>query len=112
MESRFSVVAAGAWLFARFNIIQKITLIKSATQDPAGHFTINFSRRKSSPLTSIPGFSSLEGLRGIQQLTFDPNINHAVVDALLRPMITQPKPSQAVNRVNYTHGSQVHRRGF
>jgi hypothetical protein len=30
-------------------------------------------------------------LRGIQQLTFSTNLNHAVFDAFLRPIVTQPK---------------------
>ena len=86
-----SVAAAGARLLAESDTLQKLTLIMSANQNPAGHFTINSSRRKFATLNKVPGFSSLKRLRGVQQLTFDPNLNHAVVDAFLRPVITQPK---------------------
>lgn len=101
-----SVAAAGARLLAESDHLQKLTLIMSATQDPAGHFTINSSRRKFSTLTKIPGFASLKRLRGIQQLTFHPNRDHAVVDAFLRPVITQPKP-KAVKKVKRAYKRKV-----
>jgi hypothetical protein len=100
-----SVAAAGAKLLAKSAHIQQLTLIMSATQDPAGHFTINSSRRRFSSLTQVPGFSSLKRLRGVQQLTFNPNLNHAVLDAFLRPIVTMPwvdkkpkKPKKALMR--------------
>jgi hypothetical protein len=97
-----SVAAAGAKLLAKSAHIQQLTLIMSATQDPAGHFTINSSRRKFSSLTQVPGFSSLKRLRGVQQLTFNPNLNHAVLDAFLRPIVTMPwvekKPKKVLKR--------------
>jgi hypothetical protein len=102
-----SVAAAGARLLAESDHLQKLTLIMSATQDPAGHYTINSSRRKFTALTKIPGFSSLKRLRGIQQLTFDPNRDHAVVDAFLRPVITQPKPPKLVKKVKRAYKRKV-----
>jgi hypothetical protein len=97
-----SVAAAGARLLVKSAHIQQLTLIMSATQDPAGHFTINTSRRKFSSLTQVPGFSSLKRLRGVQQLTFNPNLNHAVLDAFLRPIVTMPwvdkKPKKTLKR--------------
>lgn len=93
-----SVAAAGARLLIESDTLQKLTLIMSVNQDPAGHFTINSSRRKFATLNKIPGFSSLKRLRGIQQLTFDPDLDHAVVDAFLRPVITQPKVFNNVKR--------------
>ena len=74
----------------------------SAVQDPDGHYIFNSSRRKFSSLTQIPGFSSLKRLRGIQQLTFDPNLNHAILDAFLRPIITQPKVTKKSKKVKKT----------
>lgn len=85
-----SVAAAGARLLTESDTLQKLTLIMSVSQDPAGHFTINSSRRRFATLNKIPGFSSLKRLRGVQQLAFDPGLEHAVVDAFLRPFITQP----------------------
>ncbi|KAI4834408.1 hypothetical protein E4T44_08829 [Aureobasidium sp. EXF-8845] len=100
-----SVAAAGAKLLAKSAHIQRLTLIMSATQDPAGHFTVNSSRRRFSSLTQVPGFSSLKRLRGVQQLTFHPNLNHAVLDAFLRPIVTMPwvnkelkKPKKTLKR--------------
>ncbi|KAH0402678.1 hypothetical protein KCU89_g2905, partial [Aureobasidium melanogenum] len=89
-----SAAAAGARLLAESDTLQKLTLTMSATQDPAGHFTVNSSRRRFSSLTQIPGFSSMKRLRGVQQLIFNPRLEHAVVDAFLRPIITTPKPSK------------------
>ncbi|KAI4757776.1 hypothetical protein E4T52_10155 [Aureobasidium sp. EXF-3400] len=102
-----SVAAAGARLLAESDHLQKLTMIMSATQDPAGHFTINASRRKFTTLSKIPGFSSLKRLRGIQQLTFDPNREHAVIDAFLRPAITQPKPPKLVKKVKRAYKRKV-----
>jgi hypothetical protein len=100
-----SAAAAGAKLLAKSAHIQQLTLMMSATQDPAGHFTINSSRRRFSSLTQVPGFSSLKRLRGVQQLTFNPNLNHAVLDAFLRPIVTMPwvdkkakKPKKTLKR--------------
>jgi hypothetical protein len=82
--------------------MQQLTLIMSATQDAAGHSTVNSSRRRFSPLTQVLGFSSLKRLRGVQQLTFNPNLNHAGLDAFLRPIVTMPwidkKPKKALKR--------------
>ncbi|KEQ74531.1 hypothetical protein M436DRAFT_44101 [Aureobasidium namibiae CBS 147.97] len=94
-----SVAAAGARLLTESDTLQKLTLIMSARKDPAGHFMINHSRRKFATLSKIPGFSSLKRLRGIQQLTFDPHRDHAVADAFLRPLITQPKVVKKVQTV-------------
>ncbi|KAG9666795.1 hypothetical protein KCU98_g9278, partial [Aureobasidium melanogenum] len=89
-----SAAAAGARLLAESDTLQKLTLTISATKDPAGHFTVNSSRRRFSSLTQIPGFSSMKRLRGVQQLVFNPRLEHDVVDAFLRPIITAPKPSK------------------
>jgi len=94
-----SVAAAGARLLTESDTLQKLTLIMSARKDPAGHFMINHSRRKFAALSKIPGFSSLKRLRGIKQLTFDPHRDHAVVDAFLRPFVTQPKVVKKVQTV-------------
>jgi hypothetical protein len=96
--TNLSFAAAGARLLAESEHLQKLTLIMSATQDPAGHFTINSGRRKFSTLTQVPGVSSLKRLRGLQQLTFDPNLAHAVLDAFLRPIVTQPKAVKKVKK--------------
>jgi hypothetical protein len=96
--TNLSVAAAGARLLAESEHLQRLTLIMSATQDPAGHFTINSGRRKFSALTQVPGVSSLKRLRGLQQLTFDPNQAHAVLDAFLRPLVTQPKAVKKVKK--------------
>jgi len=94
-----SVAAAGARLLTESDTLQKLTLIISARKDPAGHFMINHSRRKFAALSKIPGFSSLKRLRGIKQLTFDPHRDHTVVDAFLRPFVTQPKAVKKVQTV-------------
>lgn len=93
-----SAAAAGARLLTESDTLQKLTLTILATQDPAGHFTVNSSRRRFSSLTQVPGFTSLKRLRGIQQLAFNPRLEHGVVDAFLRPIITQPKSSRVVKK--------------
>ena len=72
--SGLAVVAAGAGLLAESDTSQKLTLIMSANQDPAGHLTNNSSRPKFATLNKVPGFSSLNRLRTVQQLTFDRNL--------------------------------------
>ena len=93
-----SAAAAGARLLTESDTLQKLTLTISATQDPAGHFTMNSSRRRFSSLTQIPGFTSMKRLRGVQQLTFNPKLKHEVVETFLRPIITQPKSSRVVKK--------------
>ncbi|KAH0338341.1 hypothetical protein KCU81_g7671, partial [Aureobasidium melanogenum] len=93
-----SAAAAGARLLAESDTLQRLTLTISATHDPAGHFTVNSSRRRFSTLTQIPGFSSMKRLRGVQELVFNPGLEHGVVDAFLRPIITTPKPSKLAKK--------------
>ncbi|KAG2163178.1 hypothetical protein VTO58DRAFT_110644 [Aureobasidium pullulans] len=90
-----STAAAGAKLLTQSDTLQKLTLIMSVSQDPAGHYTIDSSRRKFPSLAQIPGFTALKRLRGIKQLAFNPELEHNVVDAFLRPFITQPKVVKA-----------------
>ncbi|KAI4721394.1 hypothetical protein E4T48_02336 [Aureobasidium sp. EXF-10727] len=93
-----SAAAAAAKLLTESESLQKLTLTIAATQDAAGHFTVNSSRRKFSTLTQVPGFTAMKRLRGVQQLTFNPRLEHTVVDAFLRPIITQPKSTRVVRK--------------
>ncbi|KAK6003214.1 hypothetical protein QM012_001059 [Aureobasidium pullulans] len=93
-----SAAAAGARLLAESDTLQRLTLTISAAQDPAGHFTVNSSRRRFSSLTQIPGFTSMKRLRNVQQLTFNPRLEHDVIDAFLRPIVTMPKSGKVVKR--------------
>ncbi|THW91413.1 hypothetical protein D6D15_03869 [Aureobasidium pullulans] len=95
-----STAAAGAKLLTQSDTLQKLTLIMSVSQDPAGHYTIDSSRRKFPSLAQIPGFTALKRLRGIKQLAFNPELEHNVVDAFLRPFITQPKVVKAKKTKN------------
>ncbi|CAD0087872.1 unnamed protein product [Aureobasidium vineae] len=97
-----SAAAAGAKLLTESDTLQKLTLTITATQDAAGHFTINSSRRKFSTLTQVPGFAAMKRLRGVQELAFNPRLEHAVVDAFLRPIITQPKSTRVVRKTKKT----------
>ncbi|KAH0407342.1 hypothetical protein KCU90_g23081, partial [Aureobasidium melanogenum] len=103
-----SAAAAGTRLLAESDTLQKLTLTISATQDPAGHFTVNSSRRRFSSLSQIPGFSSMKRLRGVQQLIFNPRLEHDVVDAFLRPIITTPKPSKLAKTKKSTKRKRNH----
>ncbi|CAD0115279.1 unnamed protein product [Aureobasidium uvarum] len=97
-----SAAAAGAKLLTESETLQKLTLMITATQDAADHFKVNSSRRKFATLTQVPGFSAMKRLRGVQELTFNPRLEHAVVDALLRPIITQPKSTRVVRKIKKT----------
>ncbi|KAI5201348.1 hypothetical protein E4T39_05222 [Aureobasidium subglaciale] len=93
---KLSAAAAGARLLTESDTIQKLTLIVSGSQDPAGHYTLDGSRRHFKTLGQVPGFTALSRLRGVQQLTFNPTLEHTVIDAFLRPLVTQPKPIKKI----------------
>ncbi|KAI5273058.1 hypothetical protein E4T47_03736 [Aureobasidium subglaciale] len=93
---KLSAAAAGARLLTESDTIQRLSLIVSGTQDPAGHYILGGSRRHFKTLGQVPGFTALKRLRGVQQLTFNPKLEHTVIEAFLRPVITQPKPIKKI----------------
>jgi hypothetical protein len=73
----FPAAAAGARLLAEFHTIQQSILTASTTYGPAGHFTINYSRRRLLNLTQIADISPVRHLRSVAgaQQEVDPRPN-------------------------------------